>query len=157
MAFRWLSDGFPMAFRWLSHCFRHSFVIVLSFVYKSILLFFCLDPSLQIVIKWFSPNFYYLLISFQSRLCDRSDISLVIDSAVAYYKKDGPEVMLFSGDRFYESYFVNITANRMDFTVKSIKQLDNKLEPPIDTAYNEIVYNGIGPIDTIGLYLINVS
>ena len=146
-----------MAFRWLSHCFRHSFVIVLSFVYKSILLFFCLDPSLQIVIKWFSPNFYYLLISFQSRLCDRSDISLVIDSAVAYYKKDGPKVMLFSGDRFYESYFVNITANRMDFTVKSIKQLDNKLEPPIDTAYNEIVYNGIGPIDTIGLYLINVS
>ena len=123
----------------------------------TILLFFCLDPSLQIVIKWFSPNFYYLLISFQSRLCDRSDISLVIDSAVAYYKKDGPKVMLFSGDRFYESYFVNITANRMDFTVKSIKQLDNKLEPPIDTAYNEIVYNGIGPIDTIGLYLINVS
>ena len=65
-------------------------------------------------------------------------MSLVIDSAVAYYTKDGIRVMLFSGDQFYESESVGINDNLIDFKVKSIKELDETLKPPIDTAYNDI-------------------
>ena len=87
--------------------------------------------------------------AFQNRLCDRSDTSLVIDSAVAYYEKDGLKVMLFSGDQLYESESVDITDNRIELTVKSIKQLNETLEPPIGTAFKSVFFEK--------LYLFNVS
>ena len=59
--------------------------------------------------------------------------------------------MLFSGDQYYESKSVDITSYRMDFTMNSIKTLNQELEPPIGTAYR--VENYLGII----LYLVNVS
>ena len=59
--------------------------------------------------------------------------------------------MLFSGDQYYESKSVDITSYRMDFTMNSIKTLNQKLEPPIGTAYRVEKYLGII------LYLVNVS
>ena len=61
--------------------------------------------------------------------------------------------MLFSGDQFYESKSVDITDNRIKFRMKSIKELDESLEPPIDTAYKPINVTHYG----IDLCLINVS
>ena len=116
----------------------------------TILLFFCLDPTLQIVINLFSSNFYYFLIPFQCRLDDRN-AGLVIDSAVAYHKNDGIKVMLFSADQLYESESVNMNDDRLNFTVKSIQALDESLEPPIDTAYYTISHG------RVNLHLINVS
>ena len=117
----------------------------------TILLVLCLESTLQMAIKSFFHILYYLLISFQSRLCDRSDSTLVIDSAVAYHSKAGLKVMLFSGDQFYESESVDIPGYPMDFTVKSIKELNETLEPPIENALKPIGYS------EVDLCLINVS
>ena len=84
-------------------------------------------------------------------MCDRSDSSLVIDSAVAYNMKEGLKIMLFSGDQFYESESVDMNDYRIAFKVKSIKELNETLEPPIDTAFNPIVNI------QVDLCLINVS
>ena len=110
----------------------------------------CLNSTLQMVNKWFSQNSSSFLISFQS-LCDRSNTSVVFDSAVAYYTEVGLKVMLFSGDQLYESESVNMTDDRINLTVKSIKQLDEGLEPPIETAYYK------KEAFTKALHLINVS
>ena len=84
-----------------------------------------------------------------------NDLSLVIDSAVAYYENYGlnsKKVMLFSGHQLYESKFLNKTDYRIDFKVKLIhKELNETLEPPIDIAYNDISDSGVD------LCLINVS
>ena len=57
--------------------------------------------------------------------------------------------MLFSGDQFYES--VDISDNQIGFTVKSIKELNETLEPPIDIAFNDISNS------EVDLSLINLS
>ena len=67
---------------------------------------------------------------FDSPRCNRYS-SIVIDSAVYFNSKE----MLFSGDQLYEW-----SVNRV--TLKSIKQLDASLEPPIDTAYTQTTSKG---------------
>ena len=103
----------------------------------TIVIILCLKLSYELVIPFLCLNLNYNFISkisFQSRLCDRRD-SLVIDSAIAYPTSNGMKVLLFSGHVFYESELINNTNDRMNFTSKPIKELNETLEPPIDIAF----------------------
>ena len=70
-------------------------------------------------------------------MCDRSDTSLVIDSAVAVRKASSVKFLLFSANEFYESNPIDSDIDeRPKFAKKSIREKHSELEPPIDASYH---------------------
>ena len=69
-------------------------------------------------------------------MCDRSDTSLVIDSAVAVREESGVKFLLFSANEFYESNPIESDSDeRPKFAKKNITEIHSTLVSPIDASY----------------------
>ena len=91
----------------------------------------------------------------QSRLCDRNDKSLVIDSAVAYTYKSKVKVLLFYGDKVSESEPMDSNAiNGSIFAVKSLKELHSSLKGPIHTAYEDSIFLLLHNVEPTGSQIV---
>ena len=95
--------------------------------------------------------FCLTITSIESKICNRSDTSLVIDSAVAIEEESKVKFLLFYQQVYYESNLMDSDSDeRPKFEVKSnITEINSNIIPPIEMSVFNSKQRRIG--------LVNVS